>query len=77
MNSHRPNLACVSLYLNLELFEGIIKQLLNLAFVGYEEFCRSRRVLSTSDEFLNNYSQTSKRKPLKINIIIFGTENCF
>ena len=29
-------------------FEWIIKQLLNLAFVGYEEFCRSRRVLSTS-----------------------------
>ena len=26
-------------------FEWIIKQLLNLAFVGYEEFCRSRRVL--------------------------------
>ena len=29
-------------------FEWIIKQLLNSAFVGYEEFCRSRRVLSTS-----------------------------
>ena len=30
-------------------FEWIIKQLiLNLAFIGYEEFCRSRRVLSTS-----------------------------
>ena len=29
-------------------FEWIIKQLLNLAFLGYEEFCRSRRVLSTS-----------------------------
>ena len=29
-------------------FEGIIKQILNSAFVGYEEFCRSRRVLSTS-----------------------------
>jgi len=28
-------------------FEWIIKQLLNLAFIGYEEFCRSRRVLST------------------------------
>ena len=28
-------------------FEGIIKQLLNSAFVGYEEFCRFRRVLST------------------------------
>ena len=28
-------------------FEWITKQLLNLAFVGYEEFCRSRRVLST------------------------------
>ena len=28
-------------------FEWIIKQLLSLAFVGYEEFCRSRRVLST------------------------------
>ena len=25
-----------------EYFEWIIKQLLNLAFVGYEEFCRSR-----------------------------------
>ena len=29
-------------------FEWIIKQLLNSAFVRYEEFCRSRRVLSTS-----------------------------
>ena len=29
-------------------FEWIIKQLLNSAFVEYEEFCRSRRVLSTS-----------------------------
>ena len=29
-------------------FYRIIKQLLNSAFVGYEEFCRSRRVLSTS-----------------------------
>ena len=29
-------------------FEWIIKQLLNSTFVGYEEFCRSRRVLSTS-----------------------------
>ena len=29
-------------------FEWIITQLLNSAFVGYEEFCRSRRVLSTS-----------------------------
>ena len=29
-------------------FEWIIKQLLNSAFVGYEEFCRSRRVISTS-----------------------------
>ena len=28
-------------------FELIIKQLLNSAFVGYEEFCRSRWVLST------------------------------
>ena len=29
-------------------FQWIIKQLLNAVFVGYEEFCRSRRVLSTS-----------------------------
>ena len=29
-------------------FERIIKQLLNSAFVGYEEFCGSWRVLSTS-----------------------------
>ena len=29
-------------------FEWIIKQLLNSAFVRYEEFCRSWRVLSTS-----------------------------
>ena len=29
-------------------FQWIIKQLLNSAFVGYEEFFRSRRVLSTS-----------------------------
>ena len=29
-------------------FKGIMKQLLNSAFVGYEEFCRSRRVLYTS-----------------------------
>ena len=28
-------------------FEWIIKQLLNSAFKGYEEFCRSRRVLAT------------------------------
>ena len=28
--------------------EWIIKQLLNSAFVGYEEFCRSLRVLSTT-----------------------------
>ena len=35
-------------------FEWIIKQLLLLAFIGYEEFCRSWRVLSTpprSEEF--------------------------
>ena len=29
-------------------FEGIIKQLFYSAFVEYEEFCRFRRVLSTS-----------------------------
>ena len=29
-------------------FEWIMKQLLNSAFVGYEEFCRSWRALSTS-----------------------------
>ena len=29
-------------------FERIIKQLLNSAFVGYKEFCGTRRVLSTS-----------------------------
>ena len=29
-------------------FKWIIKQLLHSAFVGYEEFCRFRRVLSTS-----------------------------
>ena len=29
-------------------FEWIIKQILNSAFIGYEEFCRSPRVLSTS-----------------------------
>ena len=29
-------------------FEWIIKQLLNSAFVGYGEFCRSRRMVSTS-----------------------------
>ena len=33
---------------NEENFEWIIKQLSNSAFVGYEEFCRSRRMLSTS-----------------------------
>ena len=33
---------------NEKYFEWIIKQLLNSAFVGYEEFCRSRRMLSTS-----------------------------
>ena len=32
---------------NGKYFEWIIKQLLNSAFVGYEKFCRSRRVLST------------------------------
>ena len=31
-----------------EYFERTIKQLLDMAFVGYEEFCTSRRVLSTS-----------------------------
>ena len=30
-------------------FEWRIKQLLNSAFVGYEEFCKSRRVLSTGE----------------------------
>ena len=34
-------------FLTWNYFEWIIKQLLNLAFVGYEEFCRSWRVLST------------------------------
>ena len=29
-------------------FKWIITQLLNLAFVGYEKFCRSRRVLSSA-----------------------------
>ena len=29
-------------------FEWITKQLLNEAFVGYEEFCKSQRMLSTS-----------------------------
>ena len=32
----------------IKYFERIIQQLLNSAFVGYEEFCRSRRVLSIS-----------------------------
>ena len=34
-------------------FEWKIKQLLNSASMGYEEFCRSRRVLSTS-AFVDN-----------------------
>ena len=50
MNLHRPRLACLSLFLTWNYFKGIIKQLLNSAFVGYEEFCRSRRVLSTEAE---------------------------
>ena len=29
-------------------FEQVIKQLLNSAVIGYEEFCRSRRLLSTA-----------------------------
>ena len=33
-----------------------MKQLLNSAFVGYEEFCRSRRVLSTEAEGIANYN---------------------
>ena len=66
MNLHGPRLACFRLFLNLELFwMNIIKQLLNSAFVGYEEFCRSWRVLSTkadnsdppwSAEFFISYS---------------------
>ena len=66
MNLHRPRLACFRLFLNLELFwMNIIKQLLNSAFVEYEEFCRSWRVLSTkadnsdplwSTEFFISYS---------------------
>ena len=34
----------------MKYFEWVIKQLLNPAFVGYEEFCRSRSVLSTEAE---------------------------
>ena len=36
-------------------FEWIIKQLMNSAFVGYEEFCRSWRVLSTLAFSLGGY----------------------
>ena len=36
-------------------FEWIIKQLLNSAFVGYEEFCRSRRVLTLLDRQNSSY----------------------
>ena len=66
MNLRWPRLACCRLFLNLELFwMNIIKQLLNSAFVGYEEFCWSWRVLSTkadnsdppwSAEFFISYS---------------------
>ena len=55
MNIHRPRLACFSLILTWNYFEGIIKQLLTSAFVGYEEFCRSRRELSTEAEGIANY----------------------
>jgi len=37
-------------------FEWIIRQLLNLAFIGYEEFCRSQRVLSNTHLDLQNSS---------------------
>ena len=44
-------------------FEWIIKQLLNSAFVGYEEFCRSRRMLSTSAFGLGGYVYASVDPP--------------
>ena len=34
-----------------EDFEWIIKQLLNTAFVGYEQFCRSQRAITTEAEW--------------------------
>ena len=40
-------------------FEWIIKQLLNLAFVGYGEFCRSRRVL----QWFQNQPATARVLP--------------
>ena len=40
----------LAMFLNWELSWWIIKQLMNSAFVGYEEFSRSRRVLSTEAE---------------------------
>ena len=64
MNLHRPRLAFLSLFLTWNYFKGIIKQLLNSAFVGYEEFCRSRRVLSTEAEGLG-----------KQNFIIYIAQN--
>ena len=60
-------------------FEWLIKQLLNSAFVGYEEFCRSCRVLSTeaepwSAEFFISYSASfniAKYMHVKYHKVIF------
>ena len=47
--------ACFSLFLNLEIFWMSKKQLLlNSVFIGYEEFCRLRRVLSTFLDLQNS-----------------------
>ena len=54
-------------------FEWIITQLLNSAFVGYEELCRSRRVLSTSalpDLHNSSYPSESHSVIAKYNNII-------
>ena len=39
-------------------FEWIMKQLLNSAFVGHEEFCRSRGVLQTLPDLQNSLCRT-------------------
>ena len=45
-------------------FEWIIKQLLNSAFIGYEEFCGSQRMLSTSvDNTLLDLQNSYRTQP--------------
>ena len=46
-------------------FERVIKRLMNSAFVGYKELCRSRRVLSTkaNNTLLNLHNSSYPTQP--------------